>query len=530
MVAPREVHFVACVHGMWGVPAHLASVENTIRDKFAEGTEGPELVTLRIQTNADGFTYDGFDWGAERAVKEIYAKIEEIEKEGSKKVTRFSMVGYSLGGLISRYAIGILYQRGFFKTVKPVNFTTFATPHIGLPRFRGFVGRMMHKLGPVMLSRTGRQFYCVDNDIWSPDAKEGRPLLEVISDKDSIFFKALSAFPNLTIYGNAVHDLTVTYCSSMIEPHDPFTSHSAKENRVAIKMDPEYKHVIEAFYNVPEGEEIPVHDLEKERQAEIEAIPWYKPDRYRSRRPFVPPFLKFPFPLNILFYCMVPLLIPVGLTYAAVRFRRESRMSEKRLAELMASPENDSTLASILRRMEMAVANTVDPDDPGAFGSRQDMGWESASDIEEGTMVETREEVRKRKASRPDTPEAERQLELERGAGSLLSPLPTPGSHTPSTDPLMKSTPGSKTESQKYEQLVLRTTPDPSDPDQPLLTPGQLKMIESLNSIPQLKKVRAYFPYVRNAHSIIVARDPGMFPIHKDGTSVIKHWADRFVL
>ncbi|KAG8743494.1 hypothetical protein FRC10_011967 [Ceratobasidium sp. 414] len=544
---PRGVHFVACVHGMWGVPAHLSSLEDTIQKAFPEGKEEPELVTLRIRTNADSFTYDGLDWGAERAVKEIYEKIGEIEKDGSKKVTRFSIVGYSLGGLISRYAIGILYQRGFFKTVKPVNFTTFATPHIGLPRFRGFIGRTMYTLGPVMLSRTGRQFYCVDNDTWSPDAKEGRPLLEVMSDKgtfmvgwpsgismltflweDSVFFKALSSFPHMTIYGNAVHDLTVTYCTAMIEPHDPFTHLSSKTNRLAIKLDPEYRHVIQAIFKVPEGEEVPAHDLEKERRAERDAIPWYSPARYRSDRPFVPPFLQFPFPLNILFYLMVPVLIPLGLTYAAIRFRRESRESRKRLAELAASPDAESSLSTVLRRMEMAVANAVDPDDPGVIARPNDAGWESASDMEEGAVGGGQEDVRRRKASRADTPEAERQVELERGAGSLPSPLATPNLGAPSTDPLAST--GDKSEPHNYPLLELRTSPDTSDPSQPMLTPGQLKMIDSLNSIPQLQKVRAYFPFVRNAHSVIVARDPGLFPIHETGLAVLKHWADRFVL
>jgi len=42
-----------------------------------------------------------------------------------------SFVGHSFGGLVSRYAIGILYANKFFDNVKPMNFTTFATPHLG---------------------------------------------------------------------------------------------------------------------------------------------------------------------------------------------------------------------------------------------------------------------------------------------------------------------------------------------------------------------------------------------------------------
>ena len=37
-----------------------------------------------------------------------------------------------------------------------------------------------------MLSRTGQQFYGTDSDVWSPDDKEGRPLLEVMSDKGAL--------------------------------------------------------------------------------------------------------------------------------------------------------------------------------------------------------------------------------------------------------------------------------------------------------------------------------------------------------
>jgi hypothetical protein len=68
---PRDVHFLACVHGMWGTPDHLLSVENTIREKFPKDEKGTELVTLRLQTNAESYTYDGMDWCAERAVKEV---------------------------------------------------------------------------------------------------------------------------------------------------------------------------------------------------------------------------------------------------------------------------------------------------------------------------------------------------------------------------------------------------------------------------------------------------------------------------
>lgn len=37
----------------------------------------------------------------------------------NRKVEKISMIGYSLGGLILRYAIGILGKRGIFDQAKP---------------------------------------------------------------------------------------------------------------------------------------------------------------------------------------------------------------------------------------------------------------------------------------------------------------------------------------------------------------------------------------------------------------------------
>ena len=102
--------------------------------------------------------------------------MENLKQRGLT-VTKFSVTGYSLGGLVSRYLIGVLHQRRFFENVTPVNFNTFATPHIGLPRYPNFFSALANSLGPRLLSRTGEQFFAVDK--WSPS---GRPLLAVMAD------------------------------------------------------------------------------------------------------------------------------------------------------------------------------------------------------------------------------------------------------------------------------------------------------------------------------------------------------------
>jgi len=64
----------------------------------------------------------------------------------------------------------------------------------------------------------------------------------------------------------------------------------------------------------------------------------------------------------------------------------------------------------------------------------------------------------------------------------------------------------------------------------PRITPAQRKMVAVLNSLPQLKKERAYLPNLRNSHAVIIARDIKNFEFHKLGEGVLRHWADAFVM
>ena len=143
-------------------------------------------------------------------LSQVLEKVKSIASEG-QEVTKLSVLGYSLGGLVSRYLIGILHQRKFFENVKPMNFVTVATPHIGLVKFPGFRSRMFAFLGPRLLSRTGEQFYAVDK--WSVS---GRPLLEVMADPGTLH--AVSFFEQLNLHFQKCDSpyrrrVTRNYCS-----------------------------------------------------------------------------------------------------------------------------------------------------------------------------------------------------------------------------------------------------------------------------------------------------------------------------
>lgn len=169
----------------------------------------------------------------------MFEEIKHIENE-QQTVVKFSVVGYSLGGLVARYLVGILHQRKFFEKVAPMNFCTVATPHIGLIKYPSTRWKLFSYLGPRLLSRTGEQFFAVDK--WSTS---GRPLVEVLADPgkyrycfgvfrlshcpaEQIFYQALSVFSRLCFYANAINDTTVPYLCAAPATEDPFIDYAAK--------------------------------------------------------------------------------------------------------------------------------------------------------------------------------------------------------------------------------------------------------------------------------------------------------------
>ena len=63
-----------------------------------------------------------------------------------------------------------------------------------------------------------------------------------------------------------------------------------------------------------------------------------------------------------------------------------------------------------------------------------------------------------------------------------------------------------------------------------VLSDVQKKIVAWLNTLPGLKKERAFIHPVRNSHAVIISRDVKRFPGHKQGEGVIRHWADHFII
>lgn len=144
-------------------------------------------------------------------------QINSLNKEG--RITKFSIVGYSLGGLMSRYAIGILYHQNYFQTIKPLNFITFCTPHVGvLTPGSNISVKIFNNLVPALISLSGKQMFLKDHS-----GKQG-PLLVLMASPNSVFYKALESFKYRSLYANAINDKRTSWWTSGISLVDPFVN------------------------------------------------------------------------------------------------------------------------------------------------------------------------------------------------------------------------------------------------------------------------------------------------------------------
>lgn len=193
----------------------MAYLESALRKKYPED----RLHLLVVKGNSGSFTYDGIELGAERVTKEIEDTLEDLERIG-KKIKKLSVVGYSLGGLVARYVIGLLYSNDWFSKLEPVNFTTFATPHLGVRTpYLGVHNQVWNLLGSRTLSVSGQQLFTVD-----VFRNNKQPLLSLLADPSSIFIKALAAFKNRVLYANIINDRSAPYYTTCITPTDPFAN------------------------------------------------------------------------------------------------------------------------------------------------------------------------------------------------------------------------------------------------------------------------------------------------------------------
>ncbi|SCU97108.1 LADA_0H04500g1_1 [Lachancea dasiensis] len=219
---PRLVHLVVLVHGLWGNRNHFDHIRSTLETEFErrQSVESSrcteELVVYTTHLNEGYKTYDGIDVCGVRVAGEVE---EQITQLGT--VAKFSICGYSLGGLIARYALGVLYKKQIFKKqeIELVNFTTFCTPHAGVyAPGKNFAVNLFNTVVPLVLGNTGKQMFLKDRGRFSNNL----PLVLSMSLDNSVFYKALQEFKNMSLYANVINDKRTAWWTAGISRNDPF--------------------------------------------------------------------------------------------------------------------------------------------------------------------------------------------------------------------------------------------------------------------------------------------------------------------
>ena len=284
-VAPRqqETHLCVLVHGLGGGPWDWTPIALEFEKKLLEESMEPkgkgsgggkggggENTLLVHVSEANTFlrTFDGIDVCGERLAEEI----KEIVRE-RPSLRSISIVGHSLGGLIARYALGVLYceETRTMYGLKPKHFMTIVSPHLGcdgshasenqvpfleyLTRIPVLGAGISHITNfaaapgaALLYRRTGRQLFLKDADA----STDGLPIVfqmavnglsEEVLDyhygkmsqakgglpakrkKLIPFGKALAAFASRTLYSNVQGDHMVSWPNASIRKISEIPSH-----------------------------------------------------------------------------------------------------------------------------------------------------------------------------------------------------------------------------------------------------------------------------------------------------------------
>ncbi|KWU41596.1 DUF676-domain-containing protein [Rhodotorula sp. JG-1b] len=562
MAAARTnpVHLVTVLHGLWGAPQHVQYIVDAISNHAAAASNRhhsytgaqPKVIVLAPSTNAESFahTYDGIDECSVRVVQEIDAECARITTEDpSARIAKFSIVGYSLGGLIARYVIGVLDSRqpSFFRDVEPVHFATFASPAIGIPHYDTFWSGAFRFLGSRMLSRTGNQLYerdrflparfanpnpdpnSDDNAGLAGSSKKGgfaEPLLKIMADPRYSFYRALLKFKHIDVFANTVNDRTVPFPTGAIEAHDPFALARAKAKKVADKRGDDPDSVpdireggLETDSPLPFDSHLvkgtplvrsygpPAEPFEPANATSTESTDGRrKRGRFRLRLPLLLRPTTYPFsrPVSLLVICFLPIALPLTVGYLITRFALQGRESRRRIRD--ARKERGEGREGMLMRVGVRIgeiAEQVGGDNP-----------EYAADL---AVSEDEEEGRAR-ATPPSSTDSTPPPHAAAASAPSASSRPAAAVDRRISAPSTQLAP-TPSDSILEEARRLRTDPT--------LTASQQFQVDNLNAIPHLRKHFVYLPHARNAHGAIVRRDPSI-AMHREGKKVIDAWVGGF--
>ncbi|KAF5947488.1 hypothetical protein HYC85_013445 [Camellia sinensis] len=264
-------HLLVLVHGILASPSDWIYVEAELKRRL-----GRNFLIYASSCNSYTKTFAGIDGAGKRLADEIMQIVKRTQS-----LKRISFLAHSLGGVLARYAIAVLYspaafdgdqsndlpastnanlktacssRQGMIARLEPVNFITLATPHLGvrgkkqLPFLLGvpILEKLAPSFAPIFVGRTGSQLFLTDGKPNNPPL-----LLRMASDcEDGKFISALGAFRCRILYANVSYDHLVGWRTSSIRRETQLF----KPPRQSLDG---YKHVVDVEYCPPISSEGP---------------------------------------------------------------------------------------------------------------------------------------------------------------------------------------------------------------------------------------------------------------------------------
>ncbi|URE49482.1 Putative serine esterase (DUF676) [Musa troglodytarum] len=263
-------HLLVLVHGIGASPSDWTYSKAVLKKRL-----GSNFLIYASSCNSYIKTLDGIDRAGRRLADEV---LSVIHKTGSLK--KISFTAHSLGGLIARYTIAVLYSSdtlqkdlndgyktgnpenlecssklGSIGGLEPINFITLGTPHLGFigkKQFPLLLGSpILEKLVPpvaaIFVGRTGRQLFLTDDEPNNPPL-----LLRMASDSEDLKFIFLELHPDLVGWRTSsirreyelakpsrrsvdgyMHVVNVEYCPPVLSKGPRFPSEAATAKAAA---------------------------------------------------------------------------------------------------------------------------------------------------------------------------------------------------------------------------------------------------------------------------------------------------------
>lgn len=262
----NHMHLIVLSHGMWGRANDFQYIVDQLRSRGyiryvspprnKGDTRNSQLaaasgIVYCASSNEGYYTYDGIDVCGYRLADEICDVISQLHNK-DVKITDLSIVGYSMGGLIARYAIGVLENRGVFSDngymdLQKINarvFVTTCSPHVGSNIIQPTISaRIFNFIGSWSMARTSRQCFLRDSI--------KRPLFLQMTQPGTIWVKALARFDRRVLYANIINDRRCDFYTSGVSLDETYAGHDLKrlkgpfatgyEPVVLLNKEPQYE-------------------------------------------------------------------------------------------------------------------------------------------------------------------------------------------------------------------------------------------------------------------------------------------------